>query len=174
MANALARPRVLIADDMPEVRAFVVRLLKDEGYELVEASDGVAALDLIRQGRVDLALVDVLLPRMSGMTVLKEARQFTTRSSLPILLFTGLGSIEAAVEAMKLGANDYLTKPIPIDELLGAVRSAWREAQNALSRGNGAVAGTERAGARENGHSAPPEPSRTSPVCFQPGKGGSG
>ena len=116
------RRRVLVAEDRGEVRSLVVRLLRDEGYEPLEAEDGAAALALIRGGGVDIALIGVLLPRVSGMAVLKEARRFTTPESLPILFFTGPGGIGAA-EARRHGANDCVTRPILPADLLRAVRT---------------------------------------------------
>jgi two-component system, NtrC family, response regulator len=123
MCSNNSRPcTVLIADDVKEVRSFLVALLRREGFATVEAAEGIAALQAIRTGQADLVLLDVLLPGMSGMDVLREARKLT--QTLPILLITGLGSIEAAVEAVKLGADDYLTKPMPNHELVQAIRRA--------------------------------------------------
>ena len=123
MAEAPKYPRhVLVVEDRAEVRAVVVRLLQAEGYCVHEATDGEAALEVIRQGLVELALVDVLLPRLNGWEVLKEVRQDPAHKTLPVLLFTGLPTLEGEERARVLGANGYLLKPFPMSDLLQIIR----------------------------------------------------
>ena len=119
-----ACPVVLIADDEEGVRRSLCALMQREGFQALEAQDGEAALDIIRRERVDLALLDVRLPGVDGMRVLAEARKI--RPAPPVILMTGFGCIESAVEAIKSGAWDYLTKPFNNEGLCATVRAAVR------------------------------------------------
>ena len=113
-------PRVLIADDMQDVRYIVKKLLTEEGFEPLVAADGQEALDIIREGLPDIVLLDIKMPKLDGMQVLKQSREFI--SKMPIIMLTSFGSIPSAVEAVRNGAYDYLTKPFDNDELVLRIR----------------------------------------------------
>jgi signal transduction histidine kinase len=107
--------RVLVADHSQEVRTFLAARLEKAGHRAVVVEDGATALRQIEQGQVDVALLDVTLPRMTGLQVLKKARQ--TAPDLPILLYSALGGLTMAVEAVKYDADDFLTMPLQADTL---------------------------------------------------------
>ncbi len=100
---------ILIADDDADFRALLRDILEPEGHRVVEASDGSAALELLRRVRADLIIADQRMPRVSGIDLLREVR---AQSATPFVLLTGYGTIPDAVEALRLGALDYLTKPL--------------------------------------------------------------
>jgi DNA-binding NtrC family response regulator len=118
------RPVVLVVDDEPGVRASVKVILERE-CEIVEVADGLSALALAGSRAIDLCFLDIRLPGMEGIEVLGRLRQLDP--SLPVVLVTAVRTVRTAVEAMKLGAYDYLTKPFGVDELR-------RVAQRALER----------------------------------------
>ena len=121
MARADVRPVVLIVDDEPGVRASVKVVLEGE-FEVLEAADGPEALDLVKTRNVDLCLLDVRLPGMEGIAVLERMKRLD--SGLEVVLLTAVRTVRTAVEAMKLGAYDYLTKPFNVEDLRAVVRRA--------------------------------------------------
>lgn len=112
--------RILIVDDEPDMRLAVRNVLKLRGYEVSEAGDGPAALDSVRGDRPDLVLLDMRLPGMDGMEVLEELKKID--DSLPVVMITGYGHIQSAVDVMKLGASEYLQKPFENAQLVETVR----------------------------------------------------
>jgi len=118
----LGPPRVLIADDEEVIRRLVSTVLGKAGFEPREAGDGESALQLIRQDAVDVALVDMDIPGLDGLEVLKQARKVGAET--PIIVTSSSASREAALEAMKSGAFAYVTKPFEQSELLGVVERA--------------------------------------------------
>ncbi|RLS66934.1 MAG: sigma-54-dependent Fis family transcriptional regulator, partial [Planctomycetota bacterium] len=106
---------ILVVEDQVREREALSRLLKSEGYNTIPASNRPEAIDAFK-APVDLVVCDLRLGADDGMAVLKEWRQ--TKPSVPVLMMTAYGDIHSAVEAMKLGASDYLTKPLKPDELL--------------------------------------------------------
>src|SRR6266481_5120375 len=117
---------ILAADDDPQLLRLVTRNLQLEGYEVRAASDGQQALELIEQQVPDLVLLDVMMPKMDGFTVCHRVREF---SSVPIIMVTARGQEQDKVRGLDLGADDYLTKPFSVDELLARVRAVLRRAQ---------------------------------------------
>src|SRR6266853_5197955 len=117
---------ILAADDDPQLLRLVTRNLQLEGYEVRAASDGQQALELIEQQVPDLVLLDVMMPRMDGFTLSHRVREF---SSVPIIMVTARGQDQDKVRGLDLGADDYLTKPFSVDELLARVRAVIRRSQ---------------------------------------------
>src|SRR5690242_15996725 len=117
---------ILTADDDPQLLRLVARNLQFEGYQVLTASDGQQALQLIEANTPDLVLLDVMMPKMDGFTVCQRVREF---SSVPIILVTARGQDQDKVRGLDLGADDYLTKPFSVDELLARVRAVLRRAQ---------------------------------------------
>jgi DNA-binding response OmpR family regulator len=117
---------ILTADDDPQLLRLVARNLQFEGYEVLTASDGKQALELVETKSPDLVLLDVMMPRMDGFTVCQRVREF---SSVPVIIITARGQDQDKVRGLDLGADDYLTKPFSIDELLARVRAVLRRAQ---------------------------------------------
>ena len=105
--------RLLVVDDEPRALDALVQLLESEGYDVRRASDGFKALGIIRDWEPDILLTDWRMPVMDGITLLKKARE--TTHEMVCLVMTAFGSVENAVEAMKAGADDYLTKPLNFD-----------------------------------------------------------
>ncbi len=108
------RPTILIADDEVKERKVLALNLKNK-YEVLEAGNGEEAVDLIEKNKVHLVLTDMKMPRMDGLELLKRIQKYY--KNIPVILITAFGSIENAVEAMKMGALDYITKPINVEEL---------------------------------------------------------
>lgn len=117
---------ILTADDDPQLLRLVTRNLQLEGFEVVPVSDGQQALEQIEQKTPDLVLLDVMMPRMDGFSVVHKVREF---SSVPIILLTARGQDQDKVRGLDLGADDYLTKPFSIEELLARVRAVLRRSQ---------------------------------------------
>ena len=111
---------VLVVDDDESLRRVVEYNLGEEGYRVVTAPDGAAGLRAFQEGSVDLVLTDVRMPDMDGLELLTRLK--TMQPELPVIVLTAHGTINSAVEAMKLGAFDYLTKPFNRDQLKAAVR----------------------------------------------------
>lgn len=108
--------RILVVEDDPALRVTISDALVEEGYEVAVADNGKAALDILTSGTFAVVVTDLKLPGASGMEILKEAIALDPPPS--VITMTGYGSIESAVEAMKLGAEDYLTKPFSMEELI--------------------------------------------------------
>ena len=106
---------VLIVDDEKTLARSIKLFLQEQGYEAEVAEDGDAALTLLEAMHPDLVFLDVRLPKVSGIDLLKRMREFDPH--IYVVVMTAYGSIEGAVEAMKLGAFDYLKKPVDLDEL---------------------------------------------------------
>ncbi|HEX7127913.1 MAG TPA: sigma-54 dependent transcriptional regulator, partial [Thermodesulfobacteriota bacterium] len=113
--------RILIVDDEPGVRESLRMLFKGT-HEAVLAADGPAALACVADGPIDLVLLDLVMPGMDGLDVLRRLREL--RPDLPVVMLTATRTVRTAVDAMKLGAVDYLTKPFDVDELALVVRRA--------------------------------------------------
>lgn len=115
--------RILVVDDVAHVRALARAGLERRGFEVDEAEDGETALRLVRSGTVDLVVLDVHLPRMSGLAVLSRIRH---DSALPVILVTGLDDEADRVIGLDLGADDYIVKPFSPLELAARVASLLR------------------------------------------------
>ena len=115
------RPVALVVDDEESVRESF-RLVLDQDYDVLDAPDGIRALDIVRAHHVDVVLLDIRLPEMDGIEVLERLK--TIDDSLEVILVTAVRTVRTAVAAMKLGAFDYVTKPFEDEELLSLVRRA--------------------------------------------------
>jgi DNA-binding NtrC family response regulator len=114
--------RILIVEDRDSLRRMLERALAQEGYEVGSAADAQAGIRLVDQSAWDLVLTDLKLPDGSGLDVLAASRRVRPRT--PVIVLTGFGTVATAVEAMKLGAFDFLEKPVAIDDLYGLVERA--------------------------------------------------
>ena len=116
--------RILIIEDEEPIRRVLVRILTDEDrqYEITEAIDGKKGFNLLEKETFDLVLCDIKMPIMDGIEVLQKAN--SKKISTPFIMLTGHGNVETAVEAMKLGAYDFISKPPDLNRLLTAVRHA--------------------------------------------------
>ena len=122
--SAAAPLRVVVVDDEPAIRRFLRTSLRAEGYEIVEEETGEAALAEIRRRSPDLIMLDLGLPGVDGLEVIRCVR--ATGSTVPIIVLTSRTDEAGKVEALDLGADDYVTKPFGVDELLARIRAALR------------------------------------------------
>jgi len=129
--------RVLVVDDDESVRQFLQEVLEDAGYTVVLASGGLAALAEAGGGEFDAVLMDNRMPDLEGLAALEELRR--RRLDVPVILMTAYGTTATAINAMQLGAFDYVTKPFNLDELVGTVAKAVQRRK--LSRGQGLLNG---------------------------------
>lgn len=118
------RPRLLVVDDDTEITSTFKAILSSEGYEVATANDGVEALELVRRESFDLVLLDLLLPRMDGWTVLEHVREIAPRTRVVILCADV--DPDGEVEAFRLGAVDVLLKPPDVHKLLRFVDELTR------------------------------------------------
>ena len=117
---------VLVVDDEPAIRSLFVRALRDAGYDTLEAADGVQALELLKRHSVALILLDSTMPRLDGAGVIRAVRQREATRTLPIILVTAKGDLKDRVEGLEAGADDYLAKPVMLDELVARVHAGVR------------------------------------------------
>ncbi len=118
------KKQVLIVDDEPNLRKILAAQLSRDGYEVMLAEDGEQGLSMLREHHIDLVVTDLKMPKVDGMTLLREALKETP--DLPIVMITAHGTVDTAVEALKLGAFDYLTKPFDKDEVRQVVAKALK------------------------------------------------
>jgi len=116
--------RILVAEDEPRIASLLEKGLAASGYTTEVADSGDEALALARSGRFDLVILDVGLPRMDGLEVLRELRQAC--ETLPVVILTARGTVKDAVAGLDGGADDYITKPFRFEELLACVRLCLR------------------------------------------------
>jgi two-component system response regulator PilR (NtrC family) len=121
------KPRILVVDDEESIREFLEIMLRKEGYEVTAAADGAIAQDLLAKKSFDMVISDLQMPKVTGLELLKFVKD--SYPNLVFMMITAFGTTENAVEAMKMGAYDYLTKPFKIDEVRINVANALR-AQN--------------------------------------------
>jgi DNA-binding response OmpR family regulator len=117
---------VLVVDDEPMVRDVVVRYLRREGYDTLEAGDGLDAQDLLRRHEPSLVVLDLMLPGMDGLQLCQWIR---SRSQLPVIMLTARAEEADRIVGLELGADDYLTKPFSPRELAARVRTVLRRAR---------------------------------------------
>jgi DNA-binding response OmpR family regulator len=113
----MGKPRLLIVDDSRMVRVVMKRRLEPLGYEVILCEDGYQAVDLLAEESFDLLILDVVMPGMSGLDLLRVVRQSHSRTQLPVVMASSLSESGDVVEGMRLGANDYVTKPVDFDIL---------------------------------------------------------
>ncbi len=117
--------RVLIVDDEKETRNLILAYLKDKGFQVVAIKDGKSALDLMKVQTFDIAIVDLYMPEMNGIELLRELKKLS--EDLQVVMVTAYGTIKDAVECMKLGASDFITKPVLLDHLYITIRRIMEE-----------------------------------------------
>ena len=123
MTDGSAQPVVLVADDEEDIRELIVFRLENSGYTVIEAQDGAEALELARSARPDLAVLDVMMPKMDGYELTQRLRADEATSRMPIILLTARTQ-EADVErGFSAGADDYIRKPFSPQELRARVQA---------------------------------------------------
>ena len=119
-------PIVLVVDDEKSLRDFVRKNLEIRGYKVLTASNGLEAMAIFNTERVDLAILDIMMPHLDGLETTRRIRQ---TSIVPIVILTALGEEADKIRAFDYGADDYLTKPFGVGELLGRVKAVLRRAR---------------------------------------------
>jgi two-component system, NtrC family, response regulator PilR len=134
--EVLVKPRILVVDDEESIREFLDIMLRKEGYEVTCVEDGQKAIDILKKKSFDLLISDLQMPNVTGIELLKHCRE--AYPDLLFMMITAFGTAESAVEAMKMGAYDYITKPFKIDEvrinIANALRSRNLEVENRVLR----------------------------------------
>ncbi len=116
--------RILVVEDEAKVASFIRRALEEESYAVDVCGDGAQSLDLVRGSSYDLVILDLMLPGLPGLEVLKTLRK--EKLSVPVLILTARSQVDQKVKGLDAGADDYLTKPFAIEELLARVRVLLR------------------------------------------------
>ncbi|MGW4943392.1 SpoIIE family protein phosphatase [Actinoplanes sp. NPDC004185] len=121
--------RILVADDNSDMRAYLVRLLGAQGWQVDTVADGQAALESIARNPPDLLLTDVMMPRLDGFGLVRALRREPVTEALPVVMLSARAGQEAGVEGLQVGADDYVVKPFTAAELVARVRSTLRLAR---------------------------------------------
>ncbi len=130
----MSRPtRIMIAEDEEALRTLLKYNLEKEGFEVTEASDGDKALERLSEKTPDILLVDWMMPGASGLEVCRSVRQKPETRGLPIIMLTARGEETDRIRGLDMGADDYLTKPFAITELLARIRAVMRRMRPAVS-----------------------------------------
>ena len=123
---SLANPKILVVEDEPNQVELIEFNLNSEGYEVVVARDGEEALNLAEEENPDLILLDWMLPKVSGIEVCRQLRRSKMTREIPIVMLTARSEESDKIRGLDIGADDYITKPYSIKELLARVRAAMR------------------------------------------------
>lgn len=113
--------KVLIVDDIPLNVLLIEKMLTPFKFQIFKANGGVAAMESIKQNNPDLVLLDLMMPGMSGYDVIKAVRETTSQEQLPIIILSALNSNDDVVKGFRLGANDFITKPVIMERLHNSV-----------------------------------------------------
>lgn len=114
--------KILIVDDEPRILLLMKSLMKANGYDVETAKDGPSALEIVKQGGIEIVVTDLRMTPMDGMQLFREVKSFDP--NIPVILLTAYASVETAIEAMKSGIFDYLTKPFKVDDMLACLKRA--------------------------------------------------
>ena len=136
-----SKPRLLVVDDNIDNRVILARLFQRRNFDVAEVDCGMRALELIAAGSFDAILLDIRMPDMSGLDVLRTIRSEHSPDSLPVIMVTGNNQNSDIVEALELGANDYVSKPVAFAVALARVKAQVerRRAVEALALANAAL-----------------------------------
>lgn len=110
--------RILIAEDEEDLRFILSNQLKEEGYEVFEAADGLEAIEIFRKEEIQIGLFDIMMPRLDGISLMKKIRE---SSNIPIIFLSARGYESDKVSGLNMGADDYIVKPFSMDELLARI-----------------------------------------------------
>ncbi len=118
------KKRILLVDDEENARTALAKILSREEYEVLSAGNGFEALELLKNTQVDLIITDINMPEMNGMSFLREINQLYPGSN--VIMVTAYGEVESYIEAMNLGAFEYINKPVRINELKKIISKVFR------------------------------------------------
>lgn len=125
MSEKAKQKRILLVDDNANILAVLSDFLKSAGYAVHEAKDAQGAIEVVKEELPDLALIDLRMPGMNGIDLMLSLKK--TKSHLPVIIYSGYPSINTAIEALKMGADDYITKPFFLDELKMSVNHVLKK-----------------------------------------------
>ena len=123
------KPRILVVDDEPQLTRVLRTGLKSHGYDVRTAADGLSGLETFNDWHPDLVITDLAMPNMNGLELCRKVRAV---SAVPIIVLSAKGEEKTKVEALDIGADDFVTKPFGIDELLARIRAALRRAMTPI------------------------------------------
>ena len=123
--------RVLVVEDDRDLSRLMAAHLASEGYDVVRAREAAAALELVGAGRVDVVVLDLMLPRISGDGLLVRLREREGTRDLPVIVVSAKDAVWAKVDLLRLGADDYLAKPFDLDELTARIEALLRRSRSA-------------------------------------------
>lgn len=126
--------KILIVEDEAKIARFVQLELMHEGYEVQTAGDGLSGLQAAQSWQPDLLILDLMLPALSGIEVCRRLRAGEQTESMPILMLTAKDDVSDKVTGLDMGADDYMTKPFAIEELLARIRALLKPARRAPGR----------------------------------------
>jgi two-component system alkaline phosphatase synthesis response regulator PhoP len=127
-------PRILMVDDEKDIVDLVAYNLEKEGYETLKALDGEKALQLVRTKTPDLVVLDLMLPGIQGLEVCKRIRKDPETASIPIIMLTAKGAEIDKIVGLEVGADDYITKPFSVKELLARIKAVLRRSRRAAGQ----------------------------------------
>lgn len=131
--------KILVIEDSPEVRERIVASLTFEGFDVVDAEDGVAGLQAAREIDPDLIICDILMPRLDGHATLSELRKDSSTAGIPFIFLSAKSQVSDLREGLQLGADDYLVKPFALKELIAAVKLRLRRREELSGSRNGGI-----------------------------------
>ena len=123
--------RILIVEDEEKIAGFLKKGMEEEGWSVDTASNGITALDVLKAGKYDVIILDIMLPKLDGLSVLRSMRENTDNT--PVLLLTAKDSVSDRVKGLRFGADDYLIKPFAFDELLARIEALARRNRTVFS-----------------------------------------
>jgi|APSaa5957512576_1039674.scaffolds.fasta_scaffold116396_1 CheY-like chemotaxis protein len=126
-------PTILVVDDHEEIREALAEILEEEGHEILQAADGLLALEVIASSKPDVVLLDIAMPGMDGLETLRRLKDQPESSSLPVIMVTAQGDRQNMVKAVQLGVRDYVTKPWEPGEVEMCVNWALKAANVAAA-----------------------------------------
>ena len=132
MENLMEKDKktILVVDDEKTIMELLVFNLQKEGYNTLEAYDGATAVDLALNGKPDLILLDVMIPKLDGISVCKKIRYALNISNIPILMISAKDTESDKIVGLEMGADDYITKPFQIREVMARVKAHLRKAES--------------------------------------------
>ena len=128
MSNELVGSKsILVIDDDQLMLKLATAFLEPRGFDVITATDGVSGMKLLRENKVDLVLLDVLMPGLDGYKVLRLIREY---SSVPVIMVTGITDKASTIKFLELGADDYVTKPFIEEELIARIQNKLKRAED--------------------------------------------
>ena len=134
--------KILVVDDEERIRDIIREYLEFEGFECLEAGDGIGAINAVKQGKIDLVILDIMMPKVDGFTALREIRKF---SQVPVIMLSARGEEYDKLFGFEMGVDDYITKPFSPKEVLARIKAVLKRSgtDNAAKTDTIQIAGVE-------------------------------